>query len=1270
MIQYFRWTQNLNMCYVAHIQREVYMKYIRILLFTLFLCPIALHAASNEFVVAAQLLSAAKNADFQQVQALVNSGADINFVDSTGLSIVCTALMNNDIRAAQILQMYGADASQCDRQIKQYNSRTKPKINSGGLFGGLSTAQGMALAAAGAAVVIGGLYWLTDVFDPDNGNSSSSGNNGNRPNNNPDDPTNGSDNAKVAFGIPYSPAYLNSDGKITTSDSTYQTNLTGWNPSAGGVREWDFNYFRPEKQPTDNYLLGGITVPLQNYLLIMHGYSAFANEYMGQFIFRDNSRTPVVVSNAAGGGQPVRVGVVTDNGVSSTGSLMRGDGISYADAAGAQVNTYKVDKFFNYNDPKNGVLGAEKEEFDFSNSGTAINPFATENQNAVAKIIAGWEKYERALGDLYGFVPNGQLAIYRTGGGNEWKNIENPTGGGLLGKVIKAETGSTIKNQIEIGDEISISFSLNGTDVKHNYKIENVAAVKKPLITVNGTTYQVDKSVVMRGVCNPIGEDTCENVSDIAIYMGTDKFYYINYSGGDRPDAVYVVDDNNIYSQKIYDANIDVKTFEVLQKIPKNNVDVLVNTTLNPQSRDAGYLTIYDFPALLSYHSDKDKVSTFMDQINAYYDRDSIDETSQGAYANKLFNGYSNSMPMLVMSAGEFAFGSGTGKSLSVLDATFENYAPVLYNPNLNHTFMTVVAVQHVEGTTDADAIEEYGNGSDSKYGHLYLSFWENASNNTTYSSRKCGVAGTGTTGIDPWCFAAAGPTAEMATASAAGAVATIKGAFDYMSTSQIFSLLALTADGAYLGTKDNGESYNSKTLTEYLKSKFSLPPEYYENNLTPEKYLDAFKDVYGYGLINLERATTPGKSIYYYDGQTNKIISASGNAYWRNAQNTTVRSSIAFNPRTTTISAPFFDILTSVDGNLSLPRVWKNEFSLGTTGRRGLYMGDVLGDLHISDNMPIQTQIGDITLAMSTSHREYTDNFGGLDNFQLGFSSKNWDLTAGYQHYFTDNTSRFDGAANPILSLASNAVTSGAQYHSGNWTFGLRAFSGTITDEGLLETDPTISAQYKQARLGLMHGAQSGFGYKNDKFGFDLSFGSAMETETFLGAQTNGLLDLGAGHTMYVDNTLRYAPTKDISFGLHSTFARTTSDATGEFILGMSNVYSDAYAFTTNVGNFSFSLSQPLAITRGVLRYSHADYDIITDENGHYNLNIINTGAMGVDLRPAVRELRINASYKHKFGEFTDGAFGFIYRVNPNNTDAYGNESILMMKMHHRIGI
>jgi hypothetical protein len=136
--------------------------------------------------------------------------------------------------------MYGADASKCDTQIKRYNNRTKPK-SSGGLFSGLSSAQTIGLAAAGAAVVIGGLFLLTDVFDPGNDNDGSvSG--GNRPDNNPD--SGGGVNGNAAYSVAYSPAYLGVDGKLTTDNTVYLENLASWNPSAGGLRAADFNYFR------------------------------------------------------------------------------------------------------------------------------------------------------------------------------------------------------------------------------------------------------------------------------------------------------------------------------------------------------------------------------------------------------------------------------------------------------------------------------------------------------------------------------------------------------------------------------------------------------------------------------------------------------------------------------------------------------------------------------------------------------------------------------------------------------------------------------------------------------------------------------------------------------------------------------------------------------------------------------------------------------------------------------------------------------------------
>ena len=1211
------------------------MKFIRILMFVLCLAPGVSVAASNDFMVAAQLLAAAKNADIQQVQSLVNAGADINFVDSTGLSIVCTALMNNDVRAAQILQMYGADASKCDAQIKRYNNRTKPK-SSGGLFGGLSSAQTIALSAAGAAVVIGGLFLLTDVFNPGNDNDSSASG-GSRPDNNPDDGTSSVGNA--AFSVAYSPAYLGSDGKMTTDDGGYQANLAAWEPSVGGLRADDFNYFKANPD-TVNYFTDGIGVPVQNYLLMMHGYSAFANDYYGKRIFRDknNNNNPVLVSNKAGGGAPVVVGLVTANGVNPVGSAARAGGVEYSNSAAADATTYLVDKYLNYTNPVSG--GTEIAGFDFSGSGTAMNPFATPYESALGKIVAGWEAGGRKDGDLMGLVPNGRLAIFKTGGGSGFVDVANPTGGAVVATLTDTDENGVIG----VGDKIVM-----GEITYDVVSARGTATVESPTITIGDTVYKLaEDSTLLLGKCSGAA---CDDVSDIAIYQGTDEFYYVNTTGGDMPDAVYVLDDNNLYVQKELQ-DIEYKNFEALYNARSSGVDVLANVSVIDASRDANYKTVTDMPAYIATSALAD-TEDYQNLINQYYGE------NQGAFANKLFNSYAASSPVLVMPAGEFVFDNGGVKT-----ASFENYAPLLYDSNLNHRFITVVAVGHKNGTSAAESITGYGNGVAASYGPLYLSMYEK--DGVMYSSRTCGVAGVGGDSIDPWCFASAGATTEMAAASAAGAFASLQAAFDYMSNSQIYQLMALTADGYLLGTDSDGTAFTKDTLATYLKQMYALPPEYNQSSLSAEMYLQAFAQVYGYGLINLERAMKPGRSVYFYDGATNKIVSSNGkNAYWRAASNTVFRPSAALNISGAVIGAPFFDVLESVDGSISLPRLWENEFAFGATDSRGLYIGDVLGDLSTSRESGQTTKIGNLDFSMKVSERAYVDNMNGLDNLSIGYNNGNWGFGASYQRYLTDGASRFSGLHNPILSLATGAVVSDVRYNYGKWSFGGRAFSGMISDEGLLESDPVISAQYAPAKLGAIYGGGADIKWAGDKLSFKSTLGVVAESDTLLGAYTSGLLNLGNGSTTYVDLESKYNVCQGVDLTARATFAHTVSDVSGGVILGLDDIRSDAFAFGANVGNFEFGVSWPLAITDGELKHSYAKYDV--DGAG---INLVDAGVKDLSLKPEVRETRFMATYRHKIGEFTDGAFGFIYRLNPNHTDDFGNESVFMMKLNHRIGI
>lgn len=1212
------------------------MKYIRILLVSLFVLPFAARAASSEFMVAAQLLSAAKNADIQQVQALINNGANVNFVDSTGMSIVCTALMNNDVRAAQILQMYGADASNCDRQIKQYRNKNTTKTGSGGLFGGLSSAQSMTLAAAGAAVVVGGLLLLTDVFDPGNDNESPSSG-GNRGDDKPSGDTN-KPTEKLA--IPYGPAMPNAEKEA----EKYTSELNFYSPSnADNILAKNFKLM--------NNMAGG------NYLLMMRGYGALARGYMGMRTLRDSARAPItndtlkqysLGSTAVAGGRPVNVALVTTNGVNASETSSLGDRLlPWTTINGTTINPASTDMVSSkyYNNKITIAAGATDlsgmsttedlafvNDFDLSGSGTAINnTSASALDNLLAKIIGGKEAgYSDA--DYIGFMPNGQMTIFRTGGGR-----------GLVGM-----TATNAGTYTMAGDALATGDTL----------------------TLDGKTYTVTRTG--NAVVATDGTTTYNG------YIGADGALYMN-------NAAYTLANNTITQIKKI-ADTDYYNYKALLKSGalwaagditggRSRPDIIANASvISPlHSRDAETID-----SIMSVGTDTSKLqAAFITLVNKYYDVNKTDGAEgtnalPGTDASAFFNGLGSTFsPLVIFSTGAFETDSvWSGKTL---EATFENSAPLVFQ-NLEHLFMSVVAVgQTGKGTTTAENVAGY-----SPSGTYALSQWStnngtpnDASDDKYYKARKCGAAaGRGTAAIDPWCFAATGLTDELAVSAAAGAVGAVKSAFDYMNNKQLFMLLALTADGPFLGSTDTGTSMTKDALISYLKSMYTLPNE---DEMRWQQqgynYLDVFKDVFGYGLINVARATTPAKKLYYYtDG---KIVANNGNAYWRAATNTVFRTSSAFSPRMATISAPFFDKLESVDGEMALPRIWKNEFAVGAQSRRGLYMGDVLGEFRVDNRATPRTQIGNIGFSMTTSSRAYNDNMGGLDTLHMDYARGAWNFAAGYQHHLTDGASRFDGMSNPILGLASNAVTTDVNYHSGKWSFGARAFSGTITSEDLLENDPTISSQYEPARLGLISGAQSHIAWHGNKFGFTTAFGNAHESDTLLGAQTDGLLNLGTGDTMYIDSELSYRPVDDITLRVRGTFARTTSDMTGgDFILGMSDIYSDAIAAGVDVGNFNFTVSRPLGVNRGVMQYSHADYDIIEVADGKYDIAITNAGVRDVDLTPENREVRFTATYRRALGAFTDGAIGFIYRVNPNHTDEFGDESIFMLKLKHRLGI
>ena len=1206
------------------------MRFIRFVIFMLFLAPVASFAAPNEFAVAAQLLAAAKNADIQQVQALVNNGANVNYVDNTGLSLVCTALMNNDYRAAQILQMYGADASACDRQIKNYRTRTVPE-RTGGVFGGLSTAQGMTLAAAGAAVVVGGLFLLTNIFNPDDDNNHSGGSSGGGSSGGGGGSSNNG-TAVFASGLPDGPASLKTnydyseDIKVFYQGEIWTDNFSFMNDNPNGY---------------------------PNYLLMMHGYSPFTRGYLGQKTLRSSTNAPLALNDDVTGGRPVNVALVTANGINAAvGTSIRDDlYVSWYDATNT-TPTGVSNKYYNNNWTVDSGVYSETENglsvFDLSNSGTAIhNALADQADNVLAAAVGGYTDGADG-GDFVGFMPNGQMTVYRTGGGRVMASLVTP---------------------LDVGTYEMQGLSLATGDTLTLTALDETFSVKVGVDVATGADYNM---VLLTG----------SNASYYG-YIGSDDLLYLDLNNDGTVDVAYELA-NDVVVQTKELANSDYYNYYALLTAKalrtnstdgsgRSKVDVIANTSVIEPLHGRSSATINSVMAV----GTNSYAGKFDALITQYYDAVSGTNGSSALLAGTFFDELSNpslykktnsmdesSAPLVVFSTGGSLQDSGGAYEDELQFASFENAAPLIYS-GLEHLFMSVVAVgSNTTGATAISANNDYIPSGVTKY---QLAQW--TENGNYYKSRICGIAGTGNGTIDPWCFAAVGVNDEMATASAAGAAGVLASAFHYMTPEQIYMLLALTADGPYLKRLSDGTQLTTTTALEtYLQSLYKMPDGYESLIGVNTSYIDAFKQIFGYGVINLERATTPGTNLYYYTN--GKIVSTPYNAYWRAATNTGFRGSGALNMGRGAVNMAAYDVVESFDGTVSVPRIWENSFAFGTDTARGLYMGDTLRDLATRAPVDNDVHIGNMSFGFARSEREYYDNMGGIDNMHFAYDDSGFRLTADYQRYMTDGESRFFGMSNPIIGLAANAISGGAEYDVGNWSFGARGFSGAITDEGLLENDPVISASFAPARLGTIAGATTDVYWNNDMFGFGASVGTAHESDTVLGAYSTGLMSIGSADTNYIDFGAVVQPTDSVRLRARATFAHTIPMVGSDNLFRFSELNSNAFAFSADVGNLTFGLSLPLSVVRGELQYDYAEYEIADSENGGYALNISDAGVRRIDVSNSSREVRLNMSYRHEFGEFTDGAIGFIYRINPNNTRDFGDESIFMMKLSHRIGI
>jgi hypothetical protein len=325
------------------------------------------------------------------------------------------------------------------------------------------------------------------------------------------------------------------------------------------------------------------------------------------------------------------------------------------------------------------------------------------------------------------------------------------------------------------------------------------------------------------------------------------------------------------------------------------------------------------------------------------------------------------------------------------------------------------------------------------------------------------------------------------------------------------------------------------------------------------------------------------------------------------------------------------FDFVQSADGAESMPRVFESEFSFGGA-RRGFGLGGLLSELDFGGSDESVGGPAKLQLSHNGEIEEINAEFGG------------WS----FNHRARSGSQMFAGG-DPILGLAGRS--SGVKWDGGR--FRISAFSGSVTDENLLETDPAVAENFHPARLGGARGFDA-----SAKFG-PLRFGAGYlgEDDTLLGADSGGLLDLGGGRTAYAGAELSRG-----AFTAKYTRAFTKTDAGAGFISDLSDLESDEYSLSADFGKWSLNVSRPLAVTKGTLEYVGADYELVPSSNG-YELTA-SPRFERIDLAPQQRETRLSVAWRPEISKATKMAVGLALRVNPDNQP--GHEEIIVLKLRH----
>lgn len=396
--------------------------------------------------------------------------------------------------------------------------------------------------------------------------------------------------------------------------------------------------------------------------------------------------------------------------------------------------------------------------------------------------------------------------------------------------------------------------------------------------------------------------------------------------------------------------------------------------------------------------------------------------------------------------------------------------------------------------------------------------------------------------------------------------------------------------------------------------------------------------DVYGHGLLNLDKATAPGADLI--------ALSSS--------------SSVSFNNTKVTTSGAF--------ANLAVPNFVIEDELYRTFKVNG-------NNLKVAkeDNFDLQKReksfakekkvvtkklTNGLTTSFVMSNSSGTEALDSFDHMSVAGEYKNIDILFGFTNTpgvelndiaKSSNLLQDNALANPYLNLAEKGFVATSAYPlSDNLNFQTSVFFGDIENSDNKNLGKSTSAIAKLI-----------YNYTDDtKFSFESGF--LNEKHTVLGSKFEGALALADdNYTYFTGLTAKTKLTAKLDVFANAYIGVTKAEkADASLVSNVSDIVSRAASIgaqynITDKKAAGLVFSQPLKVENGDLSMTYVRGGNI--DKGYQNSKLTQ------DLSPKASQLDVQAFYKEKLTEKSNLNIGFLHSINADNQKGEDKTSVLV---------